>query len=80
MSRRTRRAGIVAGIMSYAGSWVVIWAMTKAPLALDSALRETGVVFAVVIGALFLNEAVSLRRLASIATTLVGTTMLKLGR
>jgi drug/metabolite transporter (DMT)-like permease len=66
--------------MSYGGSWVVIWAMTQAPLALVSALRETGVVFAVVIGALVLKEAVSLRRLASIATALIGTTMLKLGR
>jgi drug/metabolite transporter (DMT)-like permease len=80
VSGRTSRAGIAAGVMSYGGSWVVIWAMTKAPLALVSALRETGVVFAVVIGALVLKEAVSLRRFASVATTLVGTTMLKLGR
>jgi drug/metabolite transporter (DMT)-like permease len=80
LSRRTSRAGIAAGIMSYGGSWVVIWAMTQAPLALVSALRETGVVFAVVIGALVLKEAVSLGRLASIATALIGTTILKLGR
>src|SRR5262249_11721795 len=80
VSPRTSRAGIAAGIMSYGGSWVVIWAMTQAPLALISALRETGVVFAVVIGALVLKEAVSLKRLASIATTLIGTTMLRLGR
>jgi drug/metabolite transporter (DMT)-like permease len=80
ISPRTSRAGIAAGIMSYGGSWIVIWAMTKAPLALVSALRETGVVFAVMIGALVLKEAVNLRRLASIATTLTGTTMLKLGR
>jgi drug/metabolite transporter (DMT)-like permease len=79
-SRRTSGAGIAAGIMSYGGSWIVIWAMTQAPLALVSALRETGVVFAVMIGALVLKESLSLRRLASIATTLVGTTMLKLGR
>jgi drug/metabolite transporter (DMT)-like permease len=80
VSRRTSRAGIAAGVMSYGGSWVVIWAMTKAPIALVSALRETGVVFAVVIGALVLKEAVSLGRLASIATTLIGTTVLRLGR
>ena len=55
VSRRTSRAGIAAGMMSYGGSWVVIWAMTQAPLALVSALRETGVVFAVAIGALVLK-------------------------
>ena len=80
VSRRTGCAGIAAGVMSYGGSWVVIWAMTQSPLALVSALRETGVVFAVLIGALVLKEAVSLRRLASIATTLIGTTLLKFGR
>src|SRR5262249_41457477 len=70
ISRRTLRAGIAAGIMSYVSSWVVIWALTIAPLALVSALRETGVVFAVVIGVLFLKEQLSLSRLASIPTTL----------
>src|SRR5262245_38690049 len=28
VSRRTSGAGIAAGIMSYGGSWIVIWAMT----------------------------------------------------
>jgi len=66
--------------MSYASSWVVIWALTLAPIAMVSALRETGVVFAVVIGVVFLKEPVNLSRLASIATTLLGTTILKLSR
>ena len=74
-ARRTRIAGVAAGIMSYGSSWVVIWA-----LALVSALRETGVVFAVLIGVVILKEPLSLSRLASIATTLIGTTILRLGR
>jgi drug/metabolite transporter (DMT)-like permease len=80
VSRRSRGAGIVAGIMSYGSSWLVIWALTLAPLALVSALRETGIVFAVIIGVVCLKERLNLARLASIATTLVGTTILKLGR
>lgn len=80
VSRRTRNAGIAAGVMSYGASWIVIWAMTQAPIALVSALRETGVVFAVIIGAIVLKEVVSFRRLASIAMSLIGVTMLKLGR
>ena len=79
-ARRTRIAGVAAGIMSYGSSWVVIWALTLAPLALVSALRETGVVFAVLIGVVILKEPLSLSRLASIATTLIGTTILRLGR
>jgi len=77
---RTRYTGIASGIMSYASSWLVIWALTLAPIALVSALRETGIVFAVVIGVVFLNERLNLARLMSIAATLVGTTILKLGR
>ena len=79
-SARSRNAGIAAGIMSYGSTWVVIWALSLAPLALVSALRETGIVFAVIIGAVFLKEQVNPARLASIALTLVGTTLLKLSR
>jgi drug/metabolite transporter (DMT)-like permease len=80
IGRRSQWAGIVSGLMSYASSWVVIWALTLAPIAMVSALRETGVVFAVVISVVFLKEPVNLSRLASIATTLLGTTILKLSR
>ena len=80
VSRRTRAAGMAAGLMSYGASWIVIWAMTRAPFALVSALRETGIVFAVLIGVVVLNERLSLRRLASVATTIAGTALLKLGR
>ncbi len=80
VSWRTRRAGIAAGLMSYGGSWIVVWAMTQAPLPLVSALRETGVVFAVVIGITVFKERVRLFRVASIAMTLAGTALLKFGR
>jgi drug/metabolite transporter (DMT)-like permease len=66
--------------MSYGSSWLVIWALTLAPLALVSALRETGIVFAVIIGVVFLKERLNLTQLASIATTLLGTAVLKLSR
>jgi drug/metabolite transporter (DMT)-like permease len=77
---RTRRNGVVSGLMSYGSSWVAIWAFTLAPIALVSALYETSTMFAVVIGIVFLKERPSLVRLASIATTLIGTTVLKLSR
>ena len=66
--------------MSYGSSWLVIWALTLAPIALVSALRETGIVFAVIIGVVVLKERLNLVRLASIAATLIGTTLLKFNR
>lgn len=78
--RNGLRAGIASGLFAYACSWIIVWAYTQAPIALVSALRETSIVFAVVIGVVFLKERLSLARLASIATTLVGTTILKVSR
>ena len=77
---RSRRGGIVSGFMSYASSWLVIWGLTLAPIALVSALRETGIVFAVILGVIVLKERVNLARVASIGVTFVGTTLLKLSR
>ena len=52
--------------------------LANCAVAMVSALRETSTVFAVIIGVVFLHERLSLTRLASTLTTLVGTTMLKL--
>jgi drug/metabolite transporter (DMT)-like permease len=76
----TWRTGVIAGLMSYGSSWLIIWALTLAPMALVSALRETSIISAVVIGVIFLKERLNLTRLASIATTLIGMAILKLSR
>ena len=74
------RLGIASGLISYLSSGLVLWAYTMAPIALVSALRETGIVFAVIIGVVVLKERLNLARLASIAATLLGTALLKAGR
>lgn len=78
--QQTRNRGIVAGLLSYGSAWLVIWALTMAPMAMVSALRETGIVFAVIIGVLVLKERLNLVRLVSIMLTLIGTTILKMNR
>jgi drug/metabolite transporter (DMT)-like permease len=50
------KTGAIAGALSLGSYWVAVWAMTKAPIALVAALRETSVMFAMVFGALFLRE------------------------
>jgi drug/metabolite transporter (DMT)-like permease len=79
-SGRTVRLGALAGVLSYASAWTVIWAMTLAPLPLVSALRETGIVFAAIIGVVALKEKLDLARCASIATTMFGAALLKFSR
>jgi len=42
--------GFAAGLASVFAYWIAVWAMTVAPIALVAALRETSVMFAVVLG------------------------------
>ncbi len=44
--------------MSLGSYWVAIWAFTKAPVALVAALRETSVLFAMLIGLVVMHEPV----------------------
>jgi drug/metabolite transporter (DMT)-like permease len=55
-------AGGVFGLLSYG---VVIWALTLAPMGRVSALRETSILFAVVIGVVFLKETLTPARLTA---------------
>ena len=69
--------GGAASIVAYA---LVLWAMTLGPLGVVSALRETSVVFAALMGWLFLGERLSGRRLASCAVIAAGVAWLALAR
>jgi drug/metabolite transporter (DMT)-like permease len=79
-SRRTRAAGVATGLLAYVSTWAIIWAMTVVPVPLVSALRETSIVFAVMIGVTVFKERLNLARLASIFTTLAGAALLKFSR
>ena len=50
------RTGLMAGVVSVLAYWMAVWAMTQAPIALVAALRETSILFAVLIGWLFFGE------------------------
>ena len=57
---------------------IVLWAMTRAPIAAVSALRETSVLFAAVIGTVLLKEGFGVARLAGAAGVVAGVAALKL--
>ena len=51
-----------AGGISLAAYWIVVWAMTKAPIPLVSALRETSIIIATLIGTFYFKEKAGYRR------------------
>ncbi|MFM0643625.1 DMT family transporter [Paraburkholderia bryophila] len=55
-------SSLVGGLVSIAAYGIVIWALQSGAMGAVSALRETSVVFAVLIGRLFLRETVSAKR------------------
>ena len=56
MDGRAWGLGTLAGAASYGAYWIAVWAMTQAPIALVAALRETSILFAVLIGIMFFRE------------------------
>jgi len=56
---------LIGGTVSLVAYGLVIWAMSLSPLGPVAALRETSVVFATLIGRLFLREALTFRRAAA---------------
>lgn len=71
--------GVTGGVLSLVVYAAVVWAQSVGNLALVSALRETSVLFAGVIGALFFGERFSPARLAVTALAVGGIVLTQLG-
>jgi drug/metabolite transporter (DMT)-like permease len=76
--RRGWRRGLLGGACSLAAYGIVLFAMTRAPVAAVAALRETSVLFAALIGAFWLKEGLGAMRLAGAASVVAGVAALKL--
>ena len=76
MAAGTSRA-LATGAGSVLAYAIVLWAMTRAPVALVAALRETSVIFATLFGALILKEGFGWRRLAGATSVALGVAALK---
>ena len=72
------KVGFVAGAMSLGSYWIAVWAFTKAPIALVAALRETSVLFAMLIAVLFLKETSTHWRWAAAGTIGIGVVLMRL--
>lgn len=88
---RWRRPGVVSAVFSshkmlalqggsasFVAYALVVWAFTQAPIALVSALRETSILFAVLLGMIFLKERPSNRALLAVMLMIIGLVLLRL--
>jgi len=67
-----------SGACSLAAYTLVLWAMTKAPIAMVAALRETAILFATAISVFLLNERQGYSRPVAAVVILLGVVTLKL--
>jgi len=73
------RLGLLGGLLSMLAYGIVVRAQDSAPLALVSALRESSVLLAGIIGALFFNERFSRTRMVLTTAAVAGIAALQLG-
>ncbi|AXI49029.1 hypothetical protein C1J03_21120 [Sulfitobacter sp. SK012] len=78
--RKGIRLVLLGGGASYVAYALVVWSFTQAPIALVTALRETSIVFALLLGVFVLNEKLNLAKVLSTLLTLIGAVMLRFGR
>ena len=78
--RKGLRVLLIGGGASYAAYALVVWSFTQAPIALVTALRETSIIFALLIGVFVLRERLDLAKVLSTFLTLIGAILLRVGR
>jgi drug/metabolite transporter (DMT)-like permease len=72
------KQGLLGAGLSAGAYWIVIWAMTQAPIATVAALRETSILIVMAMSARYLRENISLARLAGGLLVVAGAIALRL--
>ena len=78
-SRRRVALGVGGGVLSLVGYGAVLYAQVRAPLGVVSALRETGVVWAALLGIVWFKEAGSRWLVVAVALVVGGITCIAVG-
>ena len=68
----------IGGSFSYLAYVITVWAFTKAPIPMVSALRESSIIFAIFIGYFYLKDKINLYKIISIMLIFLGVAGLKL--
>ncbi len=74
---RHGRRGLAGGLFLIGAYGIVLWAMTRAPLAAVAALRETSVIFAAMLGSIFLKEPFGRQRMIGACAVALGVIALR---
>lgn len=74
-----KRDSLLGGGISFLAYALVIWSFTKAPIALVAALRETSVIFALLLGVFVLKEKLTGLKVCAVLLTLTGVILLRIG-
>jgi drug/metabolite transporter (DMT)-like permease len=75
---REWKTGLMAGALSAGSYWIAMWAMTRAPIASVAALRETSIVFAMIISVFVIGERMTAWRITAAACIVAGAIALRL--
>jgi len=78
--RRNWPLALRGGGASFLAYAMVTWAFTMAPIPLVTALRETSIIFALLLGVFVLKERLDLMKVFATACTLLGVGLLRLNR
>lgn len=71
--------GLSGGLCGLASYGIAIWAMTKAPIALVAALRESSVIFGMILAVIFLHEKLTPLRIFAVLLVAAGAMCVRLG-
>ena len=72
------KIGLFGGACSFGSYGVALWAMTKAPIAMVAALRETSVIFGMLLAVLFLGERFTVTKLLAVLMVAASTMLMKM--
>ena len=74
---KEKRTLFIGGTLSYTAYAIIVWAFTQAPVPVVAALRETSIIFALLIGTFFLKEKFTSLKTAAVLTIFFGVILLK---
>lgn len=71
--------GLAGGLCGLGSYGIAIWAMTLAPIALVAALRESSVIFGMILSVIFLHEKLTPLRVIAVLLVMAGAALTRLG-
>ena len=76
--RKRAVPGLLGGVAGFVSYGIAIWAMARAPIAMVAALRETSVIFGMLLAVVFLHEKFTLWRGIAVVLVACGVMLMKL--